>query len=199
MLIKAIRTCIGDAGALDTYPVDDSGPVPGGDLNWLVAALEARLPQVLDEVGEQLRADWPDYADFLVRERAEVDAAAREFLRYLVQIVTGSRPSGPDVEDSARSALFEEIGRIQWREGRELTTLLSAYQLGARVAWHHVAGTALERNADLPTVAALAEAVFIFVDQLSSASARGYVLEQSEAAGERERRRDDLVDLLLSD
>ncbi len=198
MLIKAIRTCICDAGALDTYPVDASGPVPGGDLNWLVAALEARLPQVLDEVGEQLRADWPDYADFLVRERAEVDAAAREFLRYLVQIVTESRPPGPDADDSARSALFEEIGRIQWREGRELTTLLSAYQLGARVAWHHVAGTALERNADLPTVAALAEAVFIFVDQLSSASARGYVLEQGEAAGERERRRDDLVDLLLS-
>ena len=40
--------------------------------------------------------------------------------------------------------------------------------------------------------------MFVFVDQLSSASARGYVWEQSEAVAERERRRDELVDLLLS-
>ena len=43
------------------------------------------------------------------------------------------------------------------------------------MAWHHVAGNALEMNADLRTLAALAEAGFIFVDQPSSASARCYV------------------------
>jgi PucR C-terminal helix-turn-helix domain len=179
--------------------VDASGAAPSGDLAWLVAALDRRLPQVLDEVREQFRAEWPDYADFLEQEHEEVTEAAKEFLRYLVEIVEHPERPTPDAEASAKSVLFEEIGRIQWREGRDLTTLLTAYQLGARVAWHHVAGTALEMHADLGTLAALAEAVFIFVDQLSSASARGFVLEQSEAAGERERRRDDLVDLLLSD
>jgi len=95
--------------------------------------------------------------------------------------------------------LFEEIGRIQWREGRELSTLLSAYQVGARVAWHHVSSTALGTGVAPEALAALAEAVFVFIDQLSSASARGFVMEQSEAAVTRERLRDELVDLLLSD
>lgn len=175
------------------------GLFPSGDLAWLVAALEGRLPQILTEVREQFSAEWPDYAEFLAQEHDEVTEAAREFLRYLVDIVEHPDQAMPNGDASPKSILFEEIGRIQWREGRDLTTLLSAYQLGARVAWHHVARTALEMDADLSTLAALAEAVFIFVDQLSSASARGYVVEQSEAAGERERRRDDLVDLLLSD
>jgi hypothetical protein len=48
-------------------------------------------------------------------------------------------------------------------------------------------------------LAGLAEAVFAFVDQLSSASARGYVQEQSHSAAEREMLRDELVELLLSD
>ncbi|MFD0744957.1 hypothetical protein ACFQ1L_26430 [Phytohabitans flavus] len=95
--------------------------------------------------------------------------------------------------------LFEEIGRAQWREGRDLSALLSAYQLGARVAWHEVSGTALETGVAPDALAALAEAVFAYVDQLSSASARGYVAEQSEAVAARERLRDDLVELLLSD
>ena len=76
--------------------------------------------------------------------------------------------------------MFEEIGRLQWQEGKDLTTLLAAYQLGARVAWRHVSPTALDLEVAPAVLAALAEAVFVFIDQLSSASARGYVLEQSE-------------------
>jgi hypothetical protein len=126
--------------------------------------------------------------------------AAKAFLQWLVEIA--ERPTeafSREAEPGPHVALFEEIGRIQWREGRDLTTLLSAYQVGARVAWHHVSRAALEIGIEPAALAALAEAVFIFVDQLSSASARGYVLEQSEAVAARERLRDELVDLLLSD
>src|SRR5215467_3800917 len=169
-------------------------------MTWFVPALDSRLPQILDEVREHLRRDWPDYADFLAHERDEVVAAGGAFLRRLIDIV--EHPDGgpyPDGEATPESALFEEIGRIQWREGRDLTTLLSAYQVGARVAWHHVSSTALEIAVVPEALAALAEAVFVFIDQLSSASARGFVMEQSEAAVTRERLRDELVDLLLSD
>jgi sugar diacid utilization regulator len=48
-------------------------------------------------------------------------------------------------------------------------------------------------------LAVLADAVFVFVNQLSSASAHGYVLEQSESSAARERLRQELSDLLLSD
>ncbi|MDQ7905768.1 helix-turn-helix domain-containing protein [Phytohabitans sp. ZYX-F-186] len=171
-------------------------------LEALVPALIGRLPHLLDEVRRLLTADWPDYAQFLAEEQTEVEAAAEGFIRWLVEFAEQylSEPPGDLIPTpSTPVALFEEIGRVQWREGRDLSALLSAYQLGARVAWHEVSSTALQTGVAPTALAALAEAVFAYVDRLSSASARGYVAEQSEAAADRERLRDDLVELLLSD
>ncbi|MDQ1747974.1 MAG: hypothetical protein QOD07_2237 [Frankiaceae bacterium] len=58
---------------------------------------------------------------------------------------------------------------------------------------------ALRRGAPPEAIALLAEAVFVFVEDLSSASARGYVEEQLATAAERERLRADLAELLLSE
>ena len=179
-----------------------NNPASGARLKDLESALVDRLPQLLDEVGRLLSADWPDYAQFLAEESDEVVSAAETAVRRLVTIAEqglSQLPQDALPESAAQVALFEEIGRVQWREGRELTTLLSAYQVGARVAWHHVSATALEHGVPPHVLAALAEAVFLFVDQLSSSSARGYVMEQQESATTRERLRDELVELLLSD
>ena len=179
--------------------VQPSGHLTQADLVWLIPEVDVRLPLILDEVQQRFRAEWPDYAEFLAREQDEVRGAAREFLRQLIEIVEqpDSAPASPH-DTSPQTLLFEEIGRVQWREGRDLTTLLSAYQVGARVAWHHVSAAALEVGAPPEALASLAEAVFIFVDQLSSASARGYVNEQTESSAAREQLRDELVELLLS-
>src|SRR5919206_4358713 len=160
----------------------------------LVPALIERMPQLLDDVRGALDPDWPDYARFLAENRGEVGSAAELAVRRLVTLADEGG-SAADLEHE----LFEEIGRIQWRQGRDLTALLAAYQVGARVFWHSVSATAVELRVPPRSLAALAEAVFLFVDKLSSASARGYVLEQSEAAAARERLRDELVGLLLSD
>ncbi|HEY1484938.1 MAG TPA: helix-turn-helix domain-containing protein [Micromonosporaceae bacterium] len=146
---------------------------------------------------EQFSKELPDYAEFLDQDQDEVAIAAKAFLRWLVEMA--EHPPTVGEEPAPQVALFEEIGRDQWREGRDLTALLSAYQVGARVAWHHVSRAALDMGVDSPTLVALAESVFNFIDQLSSASARGFVMEQSEAVADRERRRDELVELLLSD
>jgi hypothetical protein len=179
--------------------VQPSGHLSRDDLVWLIPEVDMRLPRILEEVHQRFRVEWPDYAEFLSREQDEVRAAAREFLRQLIDIV--EQPDGDPArahDTTPQTLLFEEIGRVQWREGRDLTTLLSAYQVGARVAWHHVSAVALEVGAPPDALAALAEAVFIFVDQLSSASARGYVYEQTESSAAREHLRDELVELLLS-
>src|SRR5262245_58567303 len=186
-----------DRMRLQDYDRDgDRGHAP---LELLVPALVQRLPHLLNEVRDLLAEDWPDYAKFLDEEQAEVAVAAEVFLRGLVDIAQQGLANDPVPQAGPQVALFEEIGRIQWREGRDVSTLLSAYQVGARVAWHHVSSAALATGVAPEVLAALAEAVFVFIDQLSSASARGYVLEQSEAAVTRERLRDELVDLLLSD
>lgn len=178
------------------------GRAGDASLEALVPALIQRLPQLLGEVRRLFSTEWPDYARFLAEDHAEISAAAEGFMHWLVEFANEylSEPPGDLIPTpSTPVALFEEIGRVQWREGQDLSTLLSAYQVGARVAWHHVSSTALEIGIAPASLAALAEAVFAYVDRLSSASARGFVMEQSEAAVARERLRDDLVELLLSD
>ncbi|WP_211191904.1 CdaR family transcriptional regulator [Actinoplanes sp. TBRC 11911] len=187
----------GRSPELDAY-LDRIGQEP--KLHEMLPVLFRRLPEMLDEVRVMLANSWPDYAEFLAQEQAEVTGAAEAFMLWLIDTAEHGgaeslreRPVGNQLE------LFEEIGRVQWREGREVSTLLSAYQVGARVAWRYVSGAALETGVEPDTLAALAEAVFAFVDQLSSASARGYVMEQSLNVAERELLRDELVELLLSD
>jgi hypothetical protein len=174
------------------------GNISKGDLARLVPVLHAHLPAILTEVREQFSTEWPEYAEFLSHEQGEVTTAARAFLTWLVELADHPRAASVETGVAAHISLFESIGRVESREGRELSTLLSAYQVGGRVAWRHVSRAALELGVEPSSLAALAEAVFVFIDQLSSASARGYVWEQSEAVAERERRREELVDLLLS-
>jgi hypothetical protein len=170
--------------------VDDSET----SLSALVPAIADRMPELLEEVRTALEGDWPDYAAFLRENHLEVAVAADAALHRLVTLVEAG-----DGEGAGELELFEEIGRQQWQQGRDLTHLLAAYQVGARVFWHHVSAVAVESAIAPRTLAALAEAVFLFVDRLSSSSARGYVLAQSEAAANRGRLRDELVGLLLSD
>jgi hypothetical protein len=178
--------------------VDEPGNLSSGDLARLIPALGDRLPAILAEVRERFRSGWPEYAEFLEYEEAEVTAAAEAFLTRLVQVAEQTDESGAGAEQAPHIALFEGIGRVHCRESKDLSRLLAAYQVGGRIAWHHVSRAALELDVHPAGLAALAEAVFVFIDQLSAASARGYVWEQSEAVAERERWRDELVDLLLS-
>jgi hypothetical protein len=178
--------------------VEVSRNLSSNELARLIPALNDHLPAILSEVREHFRSDWPDYAEYLAHEQGEVTAAVRAFLTSLVEVAEQPGGAAGDGDAAPHIPLFEGIGRLQFRENRDLSSLLAAYQVGGRVAWRHVSRAALAHGVDPAALAALAEAVFVFVDQLSSASARGYVWEQSEAVAERERRREELVDLLLS-
>ncbi len=191
----------------DRIPLQHTSPASAADevrtrLDRMVPVLVTRLPQLLAEVRERFAEDWPEYAAFLAEDRDEVRLAAASFMQRLIHLAEqglAQIPPEPPPTPPAEAELFEEIGRLQWRKGRDVSVLLSAYQVGGRVAWHHVSTIALEVEVTPHALVALAEAVFVFIDQLSTASARGFVLEQSEATGTRERLRDELVELLLSD
>jgi hypothetical protein len=168
----------------------------------LLPALVAGVPAMLADVAAALRDVSPEYAAVLAERGAEVLGAAETAMRRLVAQAQGPLPLsaiGTDAEARAVQGLFEHVGREQWRAGYPLPTLLAAFQVGARVAWRHVSGVALDTGVDPAPLAALAGAVFSLVDQLSSASAAGYVAEQEEGNLARQRLREELVALLLSD
>ena len=85
------------------------------------------------------------------------------------------------------------------RAGRSLESLLSAYRIGARVAWRRFAAAGVAAGLAPETLYLLAESIFAYIDVLSAESAEGHALEQSAAASEAELRRRRLVRLLVRD
>jgi hypothetical protein len=169
----------------------------------LESALLEVLPGLLTEVRDRLQDRWPDYAEFLDADQDGVIEAAAMFVHRLLDMsVAGlTRPEGapPERGDQTVHLVFEQIGRRQLQMGNDLTRLLTAFQLGARVAWRHVSATALRLELPPDSLAALADSVFVFVNQLSFAAAHGFVQEQIDDAMARERAREELAELLLSD
>jgi len=96
-----------------------------------------------------------------------------------------------------RSEAYVDLGRGEMRAGRSLDSLLSAYRIGARVAWRRFAAAGAMAGLEPDTLYLLAESLFAYIDGLSAESAEGHALEQSAAAGEAQLRRRRLVRLLV--
>src|SRR4029450_1087964 len=78
-----------------------------------------------------------------------------------------------------------------------LEGLLAAYRAGARVTLRRMSQVALEAGLDTDVLVALGESILAYIEELSAASAHGFAFEQSERAGEMDRRRVALLELLL--
>ncbi len=104
----------------------------------------------------------------------------------------------PELDRSDLDAVYRGLGAGEYGERRSLDALLAAYRLGARVAWRRVSELAIEAGYDRHTLARLAEAVFAYIDEVSALSAEGYAQAQSAAAGQAERLRTRLAELMLN-
>lgn len=189
--------------AVQTAPDERLALASPDVMEGFASELTSRLPTLMHEVAGLLRAEWPDYARLLDESGPDVADGGHLFVDRLVAVARRGlgEPTTPAAEGmmADADAVFEQIGRVQWQHGFELTELLTAYQVGAQSAWRHVSDAALRLALPPDVLAALADAVFVFVNQLSAASAHGYVLEQSQSSAARERLRQELSDLLLSD
>lgn len=165
----------------------------------LVSAIISRLPNILAEVHYLLTEQHPDYTGFVAENCAKVLPIAERLLTRLVQ-VNESDSSAPPLLISAREqALFEQLGRLHHHHQRDFSSLLAAYHIGAVVAWRHLVPAALHRGIAAEALAGLATTLFTGIDQLSSASLRGYTQAQATTRHARTRWREELAELLLSD
>jgi hypothetical protein len=158
----------------------------------IASVLRPVLAEVADEMIEAVRT-VPAYARPLEGPLGEgIRAGVQEALRhFLAEIETGGRVPRPDV--------YLTLGRGEMRAGRSLESLLSAYRLGARVAWRRFAAAGVAAGLEPSTLYLLAESLFAYIDVLSAESAEGHSLEQSAVASEAELRRRRLVRLLVRD
>jgi hypothetical protein len=159
----------------------------------LAAVLEPELPGLADEIMAAIAAEVPAYARPLEGAfgrglRVGVEEALRQFLEQMRDPAAGRE-----------TEVYRTLGRGEWREGRSLDALLAAYRVGARVAWRRMASVGTAAGVAPETMNRLAESIFAYIDELSADSVEGYAQAQALAAGERQRRRQRLLELLLTD
>jgi hypothetical protein len=156
----------------------------------VVAVLRPALDDVAGEIIQAV-ATVPAYARPLDGPFGEgLRAGVQEALRhFLAEIEAGGEVERPDV--------YRALGQGEMRAGRTLESLLSAYRIGARVAWRRFASLGAQASLDPETLYLLAESIFAYIDLLSAESAEGHAQEQSAVAGEAELRRRRLVRLLV--
>jgi len=103
----------------------------------------------------------------------------------------------PDRDRRSSRKVYVILGRGEYRQGRPLDSLQSAYRIGARIAWRRIAAASLEAGLDGKTLSLLAESIFVYIDELSADSTEGYAEAQFKQQGARLRRERELVTLML--
>ena len=184
---------------------DDSADEAGRQVTGLVlndvvvAALHGVLPSVAEHTVAAVTVEVPSYADaFSGRMGQRIEGAVQMALGAFLQLA--ARPHDADPGPTLSPALegAYELGRGEARQGRSIDALLSAYRVGARVAWRELSGTAVDRELPPLMIARFAELVFQFIDELSAASVYGHTDELASADRERRRHLDRLGQDLLA-
>jgi hypothetical protein len=165
--------------------------IPAG----VAGQLRPLLPKVIEEMVAEIQAGVAEYArpgdgsyEHAVRRGAE--EAARQFV---------DRIADPDAAFDQAADVFRRLGAAEAGEGRSLEALQSALRAGARVALRWLTHASQWMDAPLETLSLLADALFVFLDEIAALSAEGYAQAQAQVAGELQRRRRRLAGLLLAE
>jgi hypothetical protein len=164
--------------------------VPRSMAKTIASEITFDLPALAEEIIAAIRREVPAYARPL---EGAFGAAVRRGVEEAL-----ARFEDPAPRRAARR-VYVELGRGEAREGRSLDALLAAYRVGARVAWRHMGAAGVAAGVSPERLVTLADAIFTYIDQLSAESAEGHAQESARRAGELERGRAELVELLVSD
>lgn len=153
----------------------------------------SELDRIVAEIVVAVREASPVYGEVLsapegIGLRLGVEQAIRAFLEAVGR---GDRP-GKETDE-----LWRRLGEAEFQAGRSLDELRLAFRAGTRAAWRAAADVAVRADISAPVAIALAEAIFVYGDDLATDVVEGYLRMQSDEAGERERRRRRLAAALL--
>ncbi len=173
----------------------------GGPDGWpavprhVAGLLWPELGRATEEVVGAIQREVPEYArplddSYMATLRHAVRQAVQQFV---LQIADPATPL------DAVTDLFRSIGRLEAAEGRSLEPLQAALRLGARVTWRTLCEQADQGALPIGVMGPAGEALFRYLDELAAACADGFAHASAEVAGELERRRRRLLDLIVAD
>ena len=165
----------------------------------VIAALHEQLPDVAARTIAAVTAEVPEYADTLSHEIATGIARGVEMaLAAFLRLAAGSGDEDPDAAIGAAVTGAYDLGRMEARSHRSVNALLSAYRVGARVAWQDLADMAVRHRVPAANVANFAALVFAYIDELSAASLAGHTTELAASGRARARHLAELGQGLLA-
>ena len=161
----------------------------------LLELLRDRLPEVATHTINAVTDEVPSYAGAFGGPMGDtienaVQMALAGFLRLAAR---GARTTDAGTPLSPALEGAYALGRGEARSGRSADALLSAYRVGARVAWRELAETAVESGVPADMLASFAELVFAYIDELSAASVAGHADELETSGRVRQRYLDRLA------
>ncbi|TDD75807.1 PucR family transcriptional regulator [Actinomadura darangshiensis] len=168
---------------LSGLPPEVAGPM----LPHLEAAAVEMVEEIQGLVPEYAR---PPDSRYGRRMRWAVAETVRQFVDAIGR---------PDMEWEKVTGIFEGIGAYEARKGRSLDGLQTAVRVSGQVACRRFIKDARRLDWSLDTLGSITESLFVFLERVASAAAQGYAHAQGELAGERERFRWRLRDLLVMD
>ncbi|WP_064744193.1 helix-turn-helix domain-containing protein [Actinomadura oligospora] len=164
-----------------THGDPGTGPAP----RWLVALVRPELPTLAAEIITEIKRAVPEYGratdgPYVQALRIGVERALSHFVDSLAD------PSTPrDRHDET----YRRLGRFEAMEGRTLSSLQTAYRIGAQIAWRRVMKVAAERNLPAPVMGRMADELFSYINELASLSLEGYVNARPDEEQQDHRRR----------
>jgi hypothetical protein len=161
-----------------------------GIARLLRPALALVADDAITEIGDQVPIIGGDLAGQYGRAlRQGIDLALGRLLDLF---------GAPDAALDARlTAVYESFGARESRHDRPLDALLAAYRIGARTTWARLSTAAVDGGVGSGQLITLAEAIFVYIDELSAASATGHAREHAIRAGHRDVLRSRLAAALI--
>ena len=153
-----------------------------------IEEMRSRLPQVADATVAAIIDEVPSYADALTGSMGEnIRSAVQLALGGFISLASRSRGADPRTPAAPAVEGAYQLGRGEARSGRSVDALLAAYRIGARVSWREMSATAVRNDVHADTLAAFAELVFAYIDELSAASVAGHT-DELDTTGQVRRR-----------
>ncbi|SDX85067.1 PucR C-terminal helix-turn-helix domain-containing protein [Modestobacter sp. DSM 44400] len=162
-------------------------------------AMRADLPSVAERTVAAIVVEVPSYADAFAGDMGRtIGNAVQLALGGFLELATtgGGADASTPIEPALDGAYA--LGRGEARSGRSMDALLGAYRVGARVAWRHMAASAVAAGLTALQLARFAELVFAYIDQLSASSVAGHADELATSGRVRRRYLDRLGQRLLA-
>ncbi|HEX3975878.1 MAG TPA: helix-turn-helix domain-containing protein [Solirubrobacteraceae bacterium] len=161
-----------------------------------IAAVRGDLGPLADGIIEAVRSASPIYGEvFGSPEGMALRLGVEQAIRAFLDAVERGEPVGGT--ESETDELWRMLGEAEYQAGRSLEDLRAAFRSGIRAAWRGAAEVATRAGVSAPATISLAEAIFVYGDELATDVVEGYLRIQSDHAGERERRRRRLASALL--